>query len=65
MLKVEKGAFSEWMLFRGDDLGAYVRRKSDGKEFSLGLAELKAVAEETRNAQLLDDFSVFLVNCRY
>jgi len=63
LLKLERNGRSEWMLFHGD-IGARVRRKSDGKEFLLGLAELKAVKRKTRNAQLLDDFSVFFVNSR-
>lgn len=64
LLGIEKNPFSEWILFQGDDLGARVRRKSDGKEFILGLAELKAVDRKSRNYQLLDDFSVWLVNSR-
>lgn len=64
LLAIEKGAFSEWMLFHGDDIGAQVKRKGDGKEFCLGLAELKAVDGKSANAKLLDDFSVFLVNSR-
>jgi hypothetical protein len=64
LLEIENGAYSEWMLFPGDDIGAHVKRKSDGKKFCLGLAELKAVAKKSRNAQLLNDFAVFLVNNR-
>ncbi len=64
LLGIEKDVFSEWMLFRGDDLGAHVRRQSDGREFYLGLAELKAVDKKSRNHQLLDDYSVWLVNNR-
>src|SRR5439155_20756979 len=56
LLAIEKGVFSEWMLFRGYDIGAHVRRKSDGKEFWLGLAELKAVAPKSPAAQMLHDF---------
>jgi len=64
LLATQAGVVSDWMLFPGDDIGAHVRRKSDGKEFCLGLAELKAVKRRSRNAQLLDDFAVFLVNNR-
>lgn len=64
LLGIEQGVFSEWMLFDGDDIGAHVKRKTDGKEFCLGLAELEAVDRKSRNAQLLDDFSVFFVNSR-
>ena len=64
LLAIEKGVFSEWMLFQGDDIGAHVKRKSDGREFWLGLAELKGVEKKSRNAQLLHDFAVFFVNSR-
>ncbi len=40
----------------------HVRRISDKKEFDLPLADLEAVDEESRNAQLLDDFSSWFVN---
>jgi hypothetical protein len=52
------------MLFQNDDLTAEVRRKSDNKEFHLGLAEIKTVKKGTQNTQLLDDYSVWLVNSR-
>ncbi len=64
LLAIEKGVFSQWMLFDGEDIGAHVKRKTDGKEFWLGLAELKAVGRKSRNAQLLHDFAVFFVNSR-
>jgi hypothetical protein len=64
LLAIHKDIYSEWILFRGDDLTAEVRRKSDNKEFYLGLSELKAIKKGTKNAQLLDDFSVWLVNNR-
>jgi hypothetical protein len=64
LLTIEKGVISEWMLFHGDDIGARVKRKTDGKEFWLGLAELKAVGRKSRNAHLLHDFAVFFVNSR-
>ena len=46
LLEIEKGVISEWMLFWGEDIAARVKRKSDGKEFYLGLAELGAVRQE-------------------
>ena len=52
------------MMFHGGDLAGQVRRKSDGKEFYLGLAEIKAVDEKSLNYQLLDDYSVWFVNNR-
>ncbi len=61
---IEFGEISEWMLFAGDDIAAYVTRISDNKPFILGLAELKAVDKHSSNFQLLDDFAVFLVNNR-
>jgi len=64
LLAIERGIVSEWMLFHGDDIGAHVRRKSDGKEFWLGLAELKAVGRKSPAAQMLHDFAVFFVNSR-
>ena len=64
LLSIEKGAFSEWMLFQGDDISAIVKRKSDGKKFCLGLSELKAVDGKSGNTKLIHDFSVFLVNSR-
>ena len=48
---IEKGAFSDWMLFHCDDIGAHVKRKGDGKEFCLGLSELKAVDGKSANAK--------------
>jgi hypothetical protein len=41
-----------------------VRRKSDGKEFTLALAELKAVEKRSPSYRLLDDYEVFFVNSR-
>lgn len=55
-------ADSEWPLY-SDDLGAQVIRKSDSRPFLLGLSELKAVDHE-RNAQLLQDYGVWLANYR-
>jgi hypothetical protein len=64
LLEIELGVFSEWMMFSGDDIGARVKRKSDGKEFWLGLAELKAIKRNSPNGRLLHDYAVFLVNSR-
>jgi hypothetical protein len=64
LLAIEKDVFSEWMLFRGEDLAAHVRRQSDGREFYLGLAELKAVDKKSRNYQLLDDYGTWFANNR-
>lgn len=64
LLGIDREVQSEWMLFWDDDIGARVRRISDGKKFVLGLAELKAVDKKSQNYQLLDDFSCWLVNNR-
>lgn len=50
--------------FGGEDIAARVRRKSDGKEFYLGLAELKAIDKRSPSNQLLDDYAVFFTNYR-
>jgi hypothetical protein len=64
LLAIENDVGSEWMMFHDEDLAGHVRRKSDGKEFDLGLAEIKAVNKESRNYQLLHDFAVWFVNSR-
>ena len=64
LLRIEQDVVSEWMLFAGDDIAAHVRRKSDGKEFVLGLAELRTVDKSSSNYRHLNDYAVFLVNYR-
>ena len=64
LLAIETDVSSEWMLFHGEDLAGHVRRKSDGKEFYLGLAEIEAVDKKTKNYQLLNDYAVWFVNNR-
>lgn len=54
---------SEWCLVR-DELKAHVRRKTDGKQFVLGLSELKATNQGSQNYQVLHDYAVWLVNYR-
>lgn len=63
LLSLDRGDFSEWMMF-DEDIAARVRRKSDGKEFVLGLAELKVTDKKSPNYQLLDDYAVWFVNSR-
>ena len=63
LLDIEQGWRSEWMMF-SEDIVANVRRKSDGKQFDLGLAELRVTDEKSPNFQLLDDYAVWLVNNR-
>jgi len=64
LLSIERDIFSEWMLYGSEDLAGRVRRKSDSKEFYLGLAEIKAIDKKSVNYQLLDDYSVWFVNNR-
>jgi hypothetical protein len=64
LLEIELDGHSEWMLWPGEDIAARVRRKSDGREFTLGLAELKAKDENSPTYDLLHDYSVFFVNYR-
>ena len=51
-------------MLAGEDVAAHVRRKSDGREFQLGLAEIEAVDKESKNYQLRNDFAVWFVNSR-
>ena len=64
LLSIEQDVVSEWMLFAGEDIAAHVKRKSDGKEFCLGLAELETTNKQSKNHQLLDDYVVYFVNYR-
>lgn len=63
LLGIELGPDSEWMLF-DKDIAAHVRRLSDNKRFTLGLAELKSVGKPTPSGRLLHDYSVYFVNSR-
>ena len=63
LLEIVQEGRSEWMMFE-EDINAHVRRKSDGKVFDLGLAELEATVKKSANYQLIDDYSVWLVNNR-
>ena len=64
LLSIATDHESEWTMFWEDDITGHVKRLSDGKEFLLGLSELKAVDKKSKQYQLLDDFSVWLVNNR-
>jgi len=63
LLDIEQGWRSEWMMF-DEDIVAKVRRKSDGKEFDIGLAELRVTDKKSPSFQLVDDYAVWLVNNR-
>ena len=63
LLNISQDEWSEWMMF-SEDIIAHVRRKSDGKEFHLGLAELRVTDKKSPNFQLVDDYAVWLVNNR-
>jgi hypothetical protein len=64
LLAIERDLDSRWIMFRGEDIGAKVRRISDGKIFVLGLAELKATDKKSINYQLINDYAVWFVNNR-
>ena len=63
LLDIIRNGWSEWKLF-GEDIVAHVRHKRDGKEFHLGLAELRVTDKKSPNFQLVDDYAVWLVNNR-
>ena len=63
LLDIERSWQSKWMMFE-EDIIAMVRRKSDCKEFRLGLAEIRATDKKSSNFQLIHDYSVWLVNSR-
>ena len=63
LLRVNVKSDSEWCLVPGE-LKARVRRKTDGKTFVLGLSELKATHKDSKDYQLLHDYSVWVANCR-
>lgn len=50
--------------YRDDDYGLFAKltRVSDKKRFQIPLADLKAIDIESKNHQLLDDYSVWFVN---
>ena len=62
LLSISASAGSEWMMYCGRDLAGLVRRKSDGKEFYLGLAEIQAVNKKSKNYQLLNDYAAWFAN---
>ena len=64
LLSIDRDTVSEWMLFRGEDIAAHVRRIPDGRKFVLGLSELEATDPTSANYQLIDDYAVWLVNNR-
>jgi len=64
LLEIDHESESDWMLFAGEDITALVRRESDGRQFRLGLAELKATDRKSNDYQLLDDYAVWFVNYR-
>jgi len=63
LIDIDQDEWSEWLMFE-EDIIAVVRRKSDGKDFSLGLAEPEATDKKSPNFQLIDDYAVWLVNNR-
>jgi hypothetical protein len=61
LLDLGPAEYSEWKMF-DEDITAHVRRKHDGKEFDLGLSELKATDKKSANFRLLDDYSTWFAN---
>ena len=49
LLGIDKDIHSEWMIFWQKDIAARLKRISDGKEFLLGLSELKAIDKKSDN----------------
>ena len=47
---------------KNSDILVHVERLSDKKKFLLSLAELESTDEQSKNYQLLDDYSVWFVN---
>ena len=64
LMAIETDVYGEWIMCSGEDVAAHVRRKSDGKEFYLGLSEIKAVDKTSLNHQLIYDYAVWFVNNR-
>jgi hypothetical protein len=63
LLEIGRDWGSPWMLFF-EDICARCRRKTDDREFVLGLAELDAADRASPNWRLLDDYGTWLVNTR-
>jgi len=59
LVAIRMYSFSEWCLVP-DELKAHVRRKTDGRQFVLGLSELKTTIKGSKNYQLLRDYAVWL-----
>jgi len=64
LLGIDREFQSEWMVSWQGDIAARVKRITDGKEFILGLSELKAVDKKSEHYLLLHDFSVWFVNSK-
>jgi hypothetical protein len=64
LFEIVRNAESPWAMCYEEDVGACVRRISDGKKFLLGLSELEATDKKSENHQLLYDYSVWFVNNR-
>jgi hypothetical protein len=63
LLSLDPGTVSEWMLY-DEDIACHCRRKSDGRTFILGLAELRATDRKSPNHLLLNDYSDWFTNNR-
>ena len=63
LISIDLGEQSNWMTFY-DDIQAQVKRRTDSREYILGLSELVSVDKTTSNYQILDDYAVWFVNNR-
>ncbi len=64
LLDIVRYVNSKWAMHNYVDIGGKVRRISDGKGFDLGLSELEATDKNSKNYELLNDYSVWFVNSR-
>ena len=64
LMDIVIGEDSPWIMCRGEDLGEFVRRRSDGRQFILGLSELKVIDKSSPSHQLLNDYAVWFWNSR-
>ena len=59
LMGLEDG-FSTWMRYQEEDITVHARRINDGRDFWLGLAELRAVETGSPNHQLIEDYVSFV-----
>ena len=62
LLEIDDEAESEWVAFGDEDIGVIARRRSDGREFCLGLASLVVTDRQSPNYQVLWDYATWWGN---